>query len=145
MFNTSEVLTPDGEVTTGTVDGYEKRLSFTVEPIKLFIDIPSEISADSLVTFAGSMNIANTNSEFDTSTPNKVKLSIRKGSENGKEIWNGTAYIITGKVEYNIRMPLNAEGIYYAVFNAETAPNSTKNITLMFKVLKPKIDIIADN
>lgn len=150
MFNTSEILTPDGEVATGvfeivvTADGYEKRLSFTVEPIKLFIDMPSEIRAGSLVTFAGSTNIANTNSEFDASTSNKVKLSIRKGSEDGEEIWNGTAYIITGRFEFNIRMPLNAEGTYYAVFNAETAPNATKNVTLMFEVLKPKIDIIAD-
>ena len=150
VFNTSEVLTPSGEVATGvfeivvTADGYEKRLSFTVEPIKLFIDMPSEIRAGSTVTFAGSTNIANTNSEFDASTPNKVKLSIRKGSEDGEEIWNGTAYIITGKFEFYVRMPLNAEGTYYAVFKAETAPNATKNVTLMFEVLKPKIDIVAD-
>ena len=150
VFNTSEVLTPSGEVATGvfeivvTADGYEKRLSFTVEPIKLFIDMPSEIRAGSTVTFAGSTNIANTNSEFDASTPNKVKLSIRKESEDGKEIWNGTAYIIMGKFEFYVRMPLNAEGTYYAVFKAETAPNATKNVTLMFEVLKPKIDIIAD-
>jgi len=39
-------------------------------------------------------------------------------------------------------MPLNAEGTYYAVFKAETTP--TKNVTLMFEVLKPKIDIVAD-
>ncbi len=150
VFNTSEVLTPSGEVATGvfeivvTADGYEKRLSFTVEPIKLFIDVPSEIRAGSTVTFAGSTNIANTNSEFDASTPNKVKLSIRKGSEDGVEIWNGTAYVITGKFEFYVRMPLNAEGTYYAVFKAETAPNATKNVTLMFEVFKPKIDIVAD-
>jgi len=150
VFNTSEILTPDGEVATGvfeivvTADGYEKRLSFTVEPIKLFIDMPSEIRAGSLVTFAGSTNVANTNSEFDASTPNKVKLSIRKGNEDGEEIWNGTAYSITGKFEFNVRMPLNAEGTYYAIFKAETASNATKNVTLMFEVLKPKIDIIAD-
>jgi PGF-CTERM protein len=150
VFNTSEVITPSGEVATGvfeivvTADGYEKRLSFTVEPIKLFIDMPSEIRAGSLVTLAGSTNIANTNSEFDTSTPNKVKLSIRAGSEDGEEIWNGTAYVVTRRYEFSIRIPLDAEGTYYAVFEAETAPNATKSVTQMFEVFKPKIDIVAD-
>ena len=46
------------------------------------------------------------------------------------------------KFEFNVRMQLNAEGTYYAVFKAETTP--TKNVTLMFEVLKPKIDIVAD-
>jgi len=77
-----------------TADGYEKRLSFTVEPIKLFIDVPSEIRAGSTVTFAGrTLQILILNSVHPT--PNKVKLSIREGSEDRKEIWNGTAYIIT--------------------------------------------------
>jgi len=146
VFNTSEILTPDGGVATGvfeivvTADGYEKRLSFTVEPIKLFIEMPSEIRAGSTVTFAGSTNIANTNSQFDASTLNKVKFSIRAGSEDGEEVWNGTVYVVTGRFEFGIRIPLDAEGTYYAVFEAETAPNATKSVAQMFEVLKPKID-----